>query len=192
MSLLDDVIGFAKKAAPTVQRAIGKLKSAAGGTAADYYLKIEGVEGESEADSHKGEIEIAAFSIANAQVGSGGSGTGSGTGKVKFEDMVFTARVNKSSPTIMLACSTGKHFPKAIFTARKAGEGQQDYLKITLTDVLVSGYQLQDQGDGDPVPLDVFTLNFAEIDVEYKAQNADGSLGGAIKAGFNLKKALKK
>jgi type VI secretion system secreted protein Hcp len=192
MSLLDDVIGFAKKAAPTVQRAIGKLKSATGGAAADYFLKIEGVEGESEDEAHKGEIEVAAFSIAASQVGSGGSGTGSGTGKVKFDDLVLTARVNKASPIIMLACSTGKHFPKAVLVARKAGEGQLEYLKITMTDVLVSGYQMQDQGEGDPVPLDVFTLNFAEIDVEYKPQNSDGSLGGAIKAGFNLKKNVKK
>jgi type VI secretion system secreted protein Hcp len=38
----------------------------------------------------------------------------------------------------------------------------------------------------------VFALNFAEIDVEYKPQNADGSLGGAIKAGYDLKKNKKK
>jgi type VI secretion system secreted protein Hcp len=192
MSLLGDLAGFAKKAAPTIQRAIGKLKGAAAGSSADYYLKIEGVEGESESEGHKGEIEIAAFSISNEQVGSGSGGGGSGTGKVVFSDMVFTSRINKASPVLLLACSTGKHFPKATFTARKAGEGQQDYLKITLTDVLVSGYQLQDQGDGDPVPLDVFTLNFSQIDTEYKPQNADGGLGGAIKAGFDLKKAIKK
>ena len=175
MGFLDDAIGFAKKALPTVQRAIGKLKGG-GGSAADYFLKIEGVDGESQADGHTGEIEVAAFSIANAQVGSASSGGGAGTGKVQFEDMVLTSRVNKASPTLMLACAQGRHFPKASLTARKAGEGQQDYLTITMTDLIVSGYQLQDQGDGDPVPLDVFTLNFAEIDTEYKPQNADGSL----------------
>jgi type VI secretion system secreted protein Hcp len=185
MGLLDTLSGFAQKAAPTVQRAISKLKSASGGTAADYFLKIEGLEGESEDSGHKGEIEIVAFNLEASQVGSGGKGTGSGTGKVQFDDMTFTARVNKSSPQLLLACAT-------VFVGRKAGEGQQEYLKITLTDVLVTGYQQQDQGDGDPVPLDVFSLNFAEIDVEYKPQNTDGSLAGAIKAGYNLKKNLKK
>src|SRR5919198_4232745 len=133
MGFLDDAIGFAKKALPTVQRAIGKLKGASGG-AADYFLKIEGVEGESSAEGHTGEIDIVAFSLANAQVGSASSGGGAGTGKVQFEDMILTSKVNKASPTLMLACATGKHFPKAVLSARKAGEGQQDYLTITLTD----------------------------------------------------------
>ena len=191
MGFLDDAIGFAKKAVPTVQRAIGKLKGAGGG-GADYFLKIDGVEGESGAEGHNNEIEVVAFSLANAQVGSASSGGGAGTGKVQFEDMILTARVNKASPTLMLACASGKHFPKAVLTARKAGEGQQDYLTITLTDLIISGYQLQDQGDGDPVPLDVFSVNFATIEFVYKEQKPDGSLGAAVKTGFDLKKLLKK
>jgi type VI secretion system secreted protein Hcp len=191
MGLLDSVIGFAQKAAPVVQRAISKLKSS-GGSAADYFLKIEGLEGESADEAHKGEIEVAAFELGAAQVGSGGSGGGSGTGKVQFDDFTFTAKVSKASPTLLLSCAIGRHFPKATFLARKAGEGQQEYLKITLTDVLISGYRNQDQGEGDPVPVDVVSLNFAEIDFEFKPQNSDGSLGGAIKSGFNLKKNVKK
>jgi type VI secretion system secreted protein Hcp len=193
MSFFDDAVGFLKsKAAPVAQRAIGKLKSAAGGTAADYFLKIDGLKGESEDEKHKGEIEVVAFELGAAQVGSGGKGTGSGTGKVAFDDMTVTARVNLSSAQLLIACATGQHFPRATFVGRKAGNGQQEYLKIILSDVLVSSYRQQDQGDGDPVPLDVFTLNFAEIDFEYKPQNANGSLAAPAKVGYDLKKNKKK
>jgi len=31
------------------------------------------------------------------------------------------------------------------------------------------------------------SLNFAKIEFEYKEQKADGTLGGAVKAGYDLK-----
>jgi type VI secretion system secreted protein Hcp len=175
-----------------LNRAMPAARRAIANNQADYFLKIDGVEGESQDAKHKGEIDIASFDLGASQVGTGGVGSGSGAGKVKFEDMVFVMKVDKSSPVLMLACATGRHFAKATFVARKAGGNQLEYLTITLTDVLVSGFQMQDQGEGDPIPITVVTLNFAEIDVEYKAQTASGSLGPATSLGYNLKRNAKK
>ena len=41
----------------------------------------------------------------------------------------------------MLACASGEHIKKAVLTCRKAGKDQQEFLKFTFTDVLVSSYQ---------------------------------------------------
>jgi type VI secretion system secreted protein Hcp len=44
---------------------------------------------------------------------------------------------------------------------------------------------------GGEIGFDQISLNYAKIEFEYKEQKKDGSLGGAIKAGFDLKKMVK-
>lgn len=157
--------------------------------AVDYFLKIDGVQGESTDDKHKGEIEIESWSWGASQPGlvSGGSGAGGGggAGKVTVNDFHFSKAVDKASPVLMLSTATGQHFPKAVLTVRKAGGDQQEYIKITLTDVLISSYQVG--GDQSALPVDSFSLNFAKIEYEYHPQRADGSLEAPVKAGYDVK-----
>ena len=154
--------------------------------AVDYFLKIEGVDGESADQKHKNEIQIELFSFGGVQAGAHASGGGGGAGKAQIQDFHFTTHVNKSSPKLFLACATGQHFSKATLIARKAGKDQQEYLKVTLTDVLVSSYQ-SGGSSGNVLPVDQIALNFAKIDIEYKPQNADGKLGGAVAVGYDIK-----
>ena len=44
--------------------------------AVDYFLKIDGLDGESRDSKHKGEIEISSFSWGMSQQGSGAAGSG--------------------------------------------------------------------------------------------------------------------
>jgi type VI secretion system secreted protein Hcp len=37
------------------------------------------------------------------------------------------------------------------------------------------------------IPSDQISLNFSKIEFEYKEQKADGTLAGAVKAGYDLK-----
>ena len=154
--------------------------------AADYLLKIDGVEGESQDSKHKAEIEIQSFSFGATQTGSFAAGGGGGAGKVSMQDFHFTVPVNKASPKLMLACASGQHIKKAVLTVRKAGKEQQEYLKYTFSDILVSSYQTGG-GGGDVMPVDQISLNFAKIEQEYKEQKADGTLAGSVKAGRDLK-----
>lgn len=154
--------------------------------AVDYFLKIEGVDGESTDDKHKGEIDIESFSWGVSQLGSHGAGGGGGAGKASFQDLHFTTNVGKSSPKLMLACATGEHLKKAVLTVRKAGKEQQEYYKVTLSDCLVSSYQSGGSSGGDPRPNDQFALNYAKIEFEYKPQKADGTLDSAVKAGYDV------
>jgi type VI secretion system secreted protein Hcp len=153
--------------------------------AIDYFLRIDGVPGESLDAKHKGEIDVESWSWGEAHPAPPGGG-GGGAGKVQMQDFNFTARFSKASPNLMLACASGKHFKGAVLTARKAGKGQQDFLTFSLSDVLVSAYQTGG-AEGEVVPGDSVSLNFAKIQVEYKQQNPDGTLGGSIKAGWDVK-----
>jgi type VI secretion system secreted protein Hcp len=154
--------------------------------AVDYFLKIDGIEGESLDSKHKAEVEIQSFSFGATQTGSFAAGGGGGAGKVHMQDFHFTVPVNKASPKLMLACASGQHIKKAVLTVRKAGKEQQEYLKYTFSDLLVSSYQTGG-GGGDVLPVDQISLNFAKIETEYKEQKADGTLAGSVKAGWDLK-----
>jgi type VI secretion system secreted protein Hcp len=59
-----------------------------------------------------------------------------------------------------------------------------------MSDLLVSSYQSGGSA-GDVIPTDQVSINFSKIEIEYKEQKGDGSLGGATKAGWDLKKNMK-
>lgn len=155
--------------------------------AVDYFLKLDGVEGESADAKHKGEIELASWSFGATQGGTFSSGGGGGAGKVSMQDFHFVMKCSKASPKLFLACANGEHIKKAVLIARKAGKEQQEYLKYTFTDLLVSSFQTGGSGSGDVVPMEQISMNFAKIEIEYKEQKADGTLGGTIKSGYDVK-----
>jgi len=94
--------------------------------------------------------------------------------------------VNKASPLLFLSCANGEHIKSAVLTCRKAGKEQQEYLKYTFSDILVSSYQTGGSA-GNVVPLDQISLNFTKVEFEYKEQKADGSLGGSVKKHYDIK-----
>src|SRR5438045_2751099 len=151
----------------------------------DYFLKIDGVPGESADSKHKDEIDLESWSWGVSQGGTMSFGGGGGAGKASFQDFHFVMKANKATPKLMLACASGEHIKKAVLTCRKAGKDQQEFLKITLSDLLVSSYQTGGSGHGDIVPTDQISINFAKIEFEYKPQKADGSLDAPVKAGYD-------
>lgn len=157
--------------------------------AIDYFLKLDGISGESKDSKHKGEIEVLSFSF-GASHSSGGAGGGGGAGKVEMTDFAFTARASKASPVLFLHCAQGKHIKQAILTVRKAGQAQQEYLKIKLNDVLVSSYALGGH-ESEAQPNDAFSLNFKKLSYDYFPQKPDGSLGTGVHAGWDLTKNVK-
>lgn len=154
----------------------------------DYFLKLDGITGESADSKHKGEIEVLSFSFAESHMGP--TGIGGGGGKVEMSDFSFTARTSKASPQLFQHCASGKHIKQALLTVRKAGQSQQEYLKIKLNDVLVSAYALD--GDVDEGQLhDAFSLNFVKLSYDYAPQKADGSLDAPVHGGWDTSKNMK-
>jgi type VI secretion system secreted protein Hcp len=156
--------------------------------AVDYFLKLDGIKGESSDDKHRDEIEILSYSwgLANSADAVGGGGS---TGKPEFQDFHFTMPINTASVPLFLKCATGEHIKEAILTARKAGGEQQDFYKIRLEDLLVSSYNQGGFDAGDTLPTDQFGLNFSKIEVEYARQKPDGTLDTPIRGAYDLKAA---
>lgn len=153
----------------------------------DFFIKFDGIKGESADAKHKDEIDVESWSWGETHPGTAASGGGGGAGKVSMQDFHFVMRLNRASPGLMKACATGQHIKTATLTARKAGKGQQDYLTFKFQDVLVSSFQTGGSEDSAFLPTDQVSLSFAKLEVEYKPEKADGSLGSAIRFGYDLK-----
>ena len=153
----------------------------------DMFLKLEGIEGESNDDKKKSHIEIDSFSLGGTNSGSFAAATGGGTSKVNLHDMHFTKNIDKSSPNLFGVLTAGKHIATATVTVRKAGGDPKDYLTITLSPCLVSSYNLSGHGGGG-MPQESFSLNFDKMEVEYKTQDDKGTLGGPIKKYYETSK----
>ena len=159
--------------------------------ASDYLLKLDGIKGESTDSKHKDEIEIESFSWGVTNPGTFSSAGGGGAGKCSFQDLHLTSRVSVASPNLMVACASGQHIKSAVLTVRKAGKEQQEYYIVKLSDTLVSSFQSGGSEGANALPVDQFSLNFAKIEFEYKAQKPDGTLGAPVKGGWDLKQNKK-
>ncbi len=160
--------------------------------AVDMFIKIGDIQGESRDKAHKGEIDVLAWNWGMTQSGTMHTGGGGGAGKVNIADLSLTKYVDKSSPNLMTACSTGKHYPQAKLTVRKAGgDNPVEYLTITLKEVLVSSLSTGGSGGEDRLTENL-SLNFGQVQVEYQTQKEDGSKdGGPIKYGWSIRENVK-
>ena len=152
----------------------------------DYFLKIEGVDGESTDDKHKGEIELMSWSLGGVNSGSFHSGGGGGSGKVTLQDFHFVKKIDKASAKLLASCCSGEHLKKATLVCRKAGKDQQEFLTVILSPVLVSSYQSGGSEGSEVIPVDQVALAFGKVEFKYKEQKGDGSLGGEVIGGWDV------
>ena len=86
----------------------------------------------------------------------------------------------------MRACATGSHIKDATITVRKAGKGQQEFLIIKMSDVIITSVNPSGSGDAAATAESV-ALQFAKVDLEYKPTKADGSLDAGIFFKYDIK-----
>lgn len=157
--------------------------------AADMFLKLDGIKGESKDQAHKGEIDIESFTFGVQNGGTFSTGGGGGAGKVSFADIEIMKSADLSSPLLMEACASGKHIAAALLTVRKAGGKQEEFYKIKMSDVLVSSVSNSGAAGGNPQ--ESLALNFAKIEFDYKEQSEKGTLAGNAHFGWDLKQNVK-
>lgn len=142
---------------------------------ADYFLDLDGVDGESQDDDSKmkAKIHVTSFSFGVSNAGTGGINMGSGASKSNVQDLHLTKMMDKSSPNLFIGCANGKHFTKATFYVRRAGENPQVYLKYEMTEVFITSYSTSGS-EGGGIAQESVSLNFSKIKMSYYVQNAEG------------------
>jgi len=143
---------------------------------ADYFLKLEGITGESQDAKHRDEIELlsAAFGVVSAGV----AGPGTGTNKPgKVQDIIITKRTDRSSTALMQCAVSGKVIKKGKITFRKSGEPDAlEYMTIEMENVIVTSFTITTDVKGNPV--ESVTLSFTRMTVTYTPQGSTGGPGG--------------
>ena len=148
-------------------------------------MKIDTLRGESVDRAHGGEIDVLAWRWGITNAGTAHTGGGAGAGKADVHDLCFTKYVDKSSPDLLLSACNGKHWEEATLVVRKAGETPLEYLRITMTEVLVSSIQAGGAERDDRLTEDV-TLNFASVKVDYVEQTPRGGAGDKPSMSWNI------
>jgi type VI secretion system secreted protein Hcp len=154
--------------------------------AADMFLKLDGVTGESQ-DAHRGgEIEIQSFSWGASNASSGASTTGSGAAKGTLQDITVTKSVDKTTPLLYSYVWSGFHVPSGQITVRKAGGAEPvEYLTLSMEGLYLTSYSVGG-ADGGEILHETFSLTFNRIKVEYKTQAGSGTTGEGNSQGWDL------
>ena len=153
--------------------------------AIDTHMKFDGVDGESTHQDHKGEIVVLSWAWGVQNDSSAATGGGRGKGKATPGDIHFTHEYDKASPVLAKKCAQGTHFPTVVLTSRKSGEGQKDFMKITMKEVFITSVQNSGSAGGDI--MESVSMAYASIEFSYKAQDAKGGLGGEVKFAWDVK-----
>ncbi len=152
----------------------------------DIFAKLGDIKGESLDAKHKDEIEVLSFSWGVTNTVTPGRRRGGGAGKTTFHDLSFVHRIDRASPLLMKACATGTHIKEATLTNRKAGKTQHEYLIVKMNDIIITGVAPSAVAGQPDTGSEMVTLTFAKVDLEYKTQNPNGSLGGGVSFTYDL------
>ncbi|PJI84245.1 type VI secretion system secreted protein Hcp [Yoonia maricola] len=154
--------------------------------AVDIFLKLDKLKGESVDDKYAGEIDVVSWEWGMTQSGTTHLGPGGGSGKVNVSDMTLTKYVDMATHELLKHCATGTHIATGELIVRKAGAIPLEYMRIKMTDIMITSYTTGGSDDGMDRVTETVTLNFAKYEVTYASQKKDGSKGPEGTAGFDI------
>lgn len=153
--------------------------------ATNLFLALDGVDGESTDDKHKGEIELESWSFGVASSGTAHlGGGGAGAGKAQMSDLSVMKSVDLATPALLQAAASGQRIARATLTQRTAGADPREFLTIVLAPVLVTSCQLSAASDGRPQ--ESVQLSFGTVHLTYTSQAPDGTAGPATTFGWDV------
>ena len=107
----------------------------------NYFLKIDGIPGESLDAKHKDEIEVLSWSWGESQPAPVSAGGGAGSGKVAMGDLQVNTQTSRGQSAAAAGLCVGQAPQERRAHRAQGGQGADEYLTFSLSDVLVSGYQ---------------------------------------------------
>jgi type VI secretion system secreted protein Hcp len=154
--------------------------------AVDFFLKLDGINGEATDQNHKNEIQILSWSWGAAQMSTVGGGGGSSAGKASLADLHIVKNYDAASVPLFKTLLAGSHVGNGVLTANKSGsaDGGKPFLKVTLTELFVTS--VQSSGSSE-VPTESVSFSYATVKVEYSKQSEQGVLTAAGSVSYDVK-----
>jgi type VI secretion system secreted protein Hcp len=106
----------------------------------EYFLKLDGIKGDSTRAGHEGEIELLSWKLSSWQgesrpVGSGGGGAG----KVTITTFSVHKKTDSTSRSLFLLLNNGREIPTGVMTMYRQGASswmlRYKFTKLTVEDV---------------------------------------------------------
>ncbi len=155
--------------------------------AVDFFLKLDGIKGESEDSKHKDEIQLMSWSWGASQMSSVAGTGGSGAGKANLADLSIMKYVDTATTPLFKALLAGTHVATGTLTAIKAG-ADGPFIQVDLKELFVTSIQTSGSSE---VPMESVSFSYNEIKVEYFTQDDKGVLTSAGSASYDLKTNVK-
>jgi len=125
-----------------------------------YFLKLDGISGDSKDPDHAGWIDVDAFHVPRSE----SHNNGGGSGKAHFQDIVLiVSSPGRHSPLLQQASNAGWPIKSGILEIVRGTRCTRTVsLRVRFTDLLVSTYQ---SFPGNP-PREEFSLSFGGVRFE--------------------------
>jgi len=154
----------------------------------NMFLKIDGIDGDSQDANHKKWIEVQSYAHKMSQAAGGtlsahGAHTG---GRVDHEDFTLSKRLDSASPILAQYCCMGKHIPKVTFEVCRALGDQTTFMVYEMSDVIISSVSPVGSAEAtDPLPRENITIRYSMIRWMYTPTDTKGNKGGVVQAGWS-------
>ena len=154
--------------------------------AADMFLMIEDIDGESVGDGHEKEIDISDYNFGMSQSISS-KGGGKGGGKASVRHLSITKSLDKATPLMMRALMSGAHIDTMKLTMRKSGGTPVEHFKMLMHGCALGGYTTMPGASNDRFQ-ESWTIYFTTFQIDYQPQDStSGAAKGAVKEfGWNV------
>jgi type VI secretion system secreted protein Hcp len=152
--------------------------------AVDYFLKLDGIQGESQDSNHKDEIQIMSWSWGASQVSSVAGTGGSGAGKASLSDFSIMTNFDKATPKFFKSVCQGTHLKSGTMSAVKAGANGKPYLKVDFKELFVTHLQISASSE---VPTVSISFSYNQIAIDYSTQNEQGNITSTGPVTYNTK-----
>ena len=155
--------------------------------AADYYLQLDGIKGESTDSKHQGWIEctIVHWEIKQPKSATASTGGGHTAERAELSEISISKLVDLASPLLAQTCACGKTIAKAKLEMLRAdGNGEPiKYFEVELENVLI-GHLAPSFGGG--FPTETVSLKFSKVRWKYTQQKISGGSSGNTAGGWDL------
>ncbi len=140
----------------------------------NFFLKIDGVEGDARDPNHKGEIAVLSWSHSfNQPASPTRSSSGGAVEQANHADFSFVKYVDGASMELLRRAWSGQQSAKVVFTAYRADGDNRParYLLIEFSHVIVSNLSISG-GAGD-LPTETVTLSYGTVQYTYFRSSDD-------------------
>ena len=145
-----------------------------------YFLKLDGIPGESADKQHKEWIELQSWSFGVTAESSWTKGGGASVGKPNPGPFAMTATLSKVSPTLYSYIAQGKPIPTATLAVTRStgGSAAVDYYTVKLEGVYLTSAKTAGATADAGLPSESFTMVYKTVTWSYSSLDSKGAASG--------------